>query len=346
MSGTYPTGWNDSAYAISAGNGVQTLRPVHQFVGNVYYGNGDLLGALLDAGSGTVSHLSNVLDFPTREEVTDVSDDGLYLAIATTENAASQSTFARNYVSFWDTFSSSWNRRHVIRDPFIWALENIGGVVYAFGQQGIYEVTFSGGARKILSRTIGFGTSSDVAAGYGSSRATVYGGSALMFATDTTVDTFGKLSPDVPNAYFKNFKIPSGVGTPTFISADLDAGRVYVATDGAKLYGYDFNNTTRDTGVTAQTVYFPVSNKVLIKRIELVFGEPLSTGESYSAGIFRDEDTAVTTFGTVSHTVNGAIRRKILLPTIRPICENQFSILFTPGAKLKRIEVYADPMSV
>lgn len=344
LSGSYPTGWDDAAYDITTTNG-GLIQPTHQFAGNVYFGNGYHLGALLDDGDGTASVDSNVLDLPSRSLITAVADDSTYLVLSAITNPLGANIFALNKIYFWDTHSVSWTREWEIRDPFIWALKSIGGAVYAFGQYGIYEVTFGGGVRKVLSRFIGFGTATDITL-YGANRAAVYNGQSLIFATDTTVDTFGKLQPDVPSAHFKPFVIPSSVGTPTLVSASLDAGRVFVATDGAKLYSYDFNASTRDTARTAQTVYFSLPSKVHINRIDLVFGEPLATGDSVSASIYKDEDTAATSFGSATYAADGAIRRKSLFKQV--VCEDQFSLRldFVAGApKIKAIEVYGLPMT-
>lgn len=338
--------WIDNAYTFSLSN--QANHPVHQFEGNVYYGNGSYVGALLDNGSGGVTHSENVLDFPFRLKVTAISDDGTYLVVAVTENSAGNNTFANNRIVFWDTFSAQWTREYEIRDPFIWALKKVGNVVYAFGQYGIYECSF-GGVRKILSRLIGFGTMTDLAIGYGANRALVYNGSALLFATDTTVDTFGKLSPDLQNAYFKHFKIPAG-GTPSFVSADLDVGRIYVATDNNKLYAYDFNAATRGTGVTAQTVYIPLGGRYTIDRVDVYFGEPLATGDSMTLQLKSDEDTSAqsaTSLKSASCMTDGVIRVKPM--RIEGFEAEQLSVIvnFVAGAvKIKRIDVWGSPVTM
>lgn len=338
------THWKDDVYTglTSTAN-----HPVHQFVGNVYYGNDAYVGALLDNGAGGITHSTNVLDFPFRLKVTAISDDGTYLVVAVTENSAGNNTFAHNRIVFWDTYSAQWTREWEIKDPFIWALKKMGNVVYAFGQYGIYEVSF-GGVKKVLSRLVGFGTMGDLNLGYGANRATVFNGSALMFATDTTIDTFGKLAPDVANAYFKPFKIPASVGTPTFISADLDVGRVYVATDGPKLYSYDLNGATRGTGVNMQTVYVPLGDKYQIERVDVVFGEPLVTGDSMSIQLKADEDGVATpvTALTATYASDGAIKRKKVRVT-GFVAEDQLSIVvnFVGGAaKIKKIEVWGEPI--
>jgi hypothetical protein len=337
---TPDTHWVDNAYT---GLTSTSNHPVHKFQGNIYYGNSITVGALLDNGSGGVTHSTNVLDFPIPLKVTALSDDGTYLVVALTENSGGYDTFSRNKIVFWDLYSPQWTREWDIRDPFIWALKKIDNTVYAFGQYGIYEVSF-GGVKKILSRLIGFGTMSDVANGYGANRATVYNGQALMFGTDTTIDTFGKLSPDLPNAYLKPFKIPSAVGTPTFISSDLDTGRVYVATDGNKLYGYDFNATTRDTGVSAQTVYVPLGAKAKVEEIRVVFGEPLVSGDSVSFQWKSDEDTTAGTAKVLSFADDGAIR-KGKVSTGDFTADEQLSLIvnFVAGSpKIKKIEVWGD----
>lgn len=340
LSGTYPTGWSDSWQGVAIND---HIRAHHKFVGNVYFGSRYNVSYLYDGGGADPGFADNILDLPKTESITGMTDDGQYLVISTTENYNSQTSFALNKIYFWDTFSSSWTKELIIKDPSVYTVKNINGKVYAFGQLGIYECSFSG-VKKVLSRNIGFTTDGSLTNGYGVNRGLVYNNSTLMFATDTTIDTYGKLQPDVPVAYLKNFKIPSGY--PTWINADFDAGRVYVGTTTPKLYAYDFNATTHDSGNTAQTVYFKLPAKYQINRIDLVFGEPLASGDAISAGLYRDEDTAVTDFGATTFAVDGAVRRNSLYKQI--ICEEQISILvtFTSGAvKLKRLEIFGEPMT-
>lgn len=332
--------WNDAAYT---GLTAALIHPTHKFQGNVYYGNTSYIGALLDDGASGVTHSTNVLDFPVRQRCTALSDDGTYLVIAVTDNWGGDDSYGVNKILFWDLHSSQWTREWEIKDMYIYALKKIGNTVYAFGQYGIYEVSF-GGVKKILSRLIGFGTTTDLASGYGSNRAMVYNGQALVFATDTTVDSFGKLEPDMQNAYLKPFKIPSSVGTPTFITSDLDVGRIYVATDGNKLYYYDFNATTRGTSVSAQTVYIPLGAKAKIQELRVTFGEPLASGDSVSFQLKSDEDTAALTAKTLSYADDGAIR-KGKVSTGDFTVDEQLSIIinFVAGApKIKKIEVWGD----
>ena len=338
----YPGGFNDTLYS---GLTATKLHPVHQFVGNVYYGNYSVVGALLDAGAAAITSTTNVLDIKNSELITALSDDGTYLVIAATSNVSGGNRFARNTIYFWDTSASSWQREYEIRDPFIFALKKVGNTLYAIGQYGIYEVSFAG-VRKVLSRLVGFGTVADFLAGYGTTRAAVYNHEALLLATDTTIDSFGKLSPDLPFAYYKSFKVSSG--RPSLIDTNLDVGRVYVATSTPKLYAFDFNSATRDTNVSFQTIYIPFKQRTLIHRIDVIFGEPLASGDAFDIDTKVDEDTAAVDFGSASFTSDGAIRRKSMYPDKKVTVDNQLSIVgnFTGGAaKIKKIEVYGTPMT-
>lgn len=345
LSGSYPTGWTDNAYT---GLSSVAYHPVHEFVGNLYYGNVSKLGAIIDDGDATPTHSTNVLDFSPNLAVTAISNDGIYLAIAASENLEGVNVFATNRIYFWDTFSSSWNREYEIRDPFVYALLKSGSQVIAFGQYGVYLVTFNGGVKKILSRLIGFGTTADVVTGYGASRAAIYNNEAVVFATDTTIDTLGALDNSIPSAYFKPFKVPDSVGTPSFVFTNFAVGSVYVATDGDKLYRYDFNGSTRETGVSAQTIYFPLRSKTRIHRVDIVFGEPLASGDAMSLQFKKDEDTAVspTTALTATYADDGAIRRKSVR-VLDFVAEDQLSLVlnWTTGAvKIKKIEIYGTPV--
>lgn len=346
MSGTFPVGWTDQAYTISQGNNSTYHKPVHKFVGNVYYGNGDRIGALQDDGSQGVTHNSNVLDIPTREGVTSISDDGQYLVFASTENVTGASVLTRCKIYFWDTFSPSWTREFIINEAYIYKIQNIGnGVLLGIGKFGIYEITFNG-VKKLDARSTGFGTVADFTTGYGANRGINYGMGSLMYGTDSTVDVYGKLQPDVPFSYHKPFKVASG--RVSLVHAELDSGRVYVGTTTPKLYAYDFNATTRETGNTAQTVYFPVDGRVEIDRIDLVFGEPLASGDAITPSILSDEDTTAVDFASATFALDAAVRRKKCKGS-KVVVEDQFSVklTFTTGAvKVKRVEIYGTPLDV
>lgn len=344
---TDSTTFTNNKYAVT---GTMNWPCPHIFNGNVYFSISSTgkIGALLDNGAGTVTVSSSVFDFDLKYSCYSIADDGVYLVMAWSPNQEGTDLFASNKIVFWDTFSSSWSREYEIKDPFIWKVQRMGNAVYAFGQKGVYEVSFGGGVRKLPPRFTAFGTPTDVTIGYGTQRATTYNQDSLIWATDSTIDLYGSAEPGFPVGYFKPFKIPTSVGTPSMVFAEFASGSVYVATDGDKLYRYDFNGTTRETGVSAQTIYFPLRTKTRIERIDVVFGEPLISGDAMSLQLKKDEDTAVspTTALTATYAADGAIRRKSVRLT-EFVTESPLSLVLnwtTGEVKIKSIEIYGKPV--
>jgi hypothetical protein len=340
---TDSTTFTNNKYAVT---GTMNWPCPHIFLGNVYFSISSTgkIGALLDNGAGTVTVNSAVLDFDLKYSCYSIADDGVYLVMALSQNQEGTDIFANNKIIFWDTVSSSWQREYIIKDPFIWKVERVGNAVYAFGQKGIYEVSFGGGVRKLPPRFTAFGTPTDVVIGYGTQRATSYNHDTLIWATDTTIDTYGPPEPGAAPAYFKPFKVPSAVGTPTLVFSDFATGAVYVATDGDKLYKYEFNSSTRETSVSAQTIYFPLLYKTQITKLEVVFGEPLTTGDALTIQLKTDEDSSAIpgTALTISRALHGAIRRKTVTFQ-NTFAEAPFCVVvtLTAGApKIKTINVY------
>ena len=333
--------------AISPTGLASNIPAPHIFQDNLYYFHN--AGVRLDRLTDVTTNEEDILDFEAGQIGTAISDDGVFLVVILTFNQQGADVFATNRVLFWDTFSSSWQREYIIQDPFIWSARRLGNSVICFGQYGIYEVSFGGGVRKILDRLIGFGNTDDLLFGYGFNRADIYNQQALIFGTDASVDTFGPLASDLPSAYLKPFKVPSGVGTPTCVFSKFAVGSVYVGTDGDKLYRYDFDGATRETSVSAQTVYFPLPFKVQIHKIVVALGEPLASGDAFDIDTKIDEDTAAVDYDSCSFAVEGAIRKKVMTPKTNktPIPEDQISFVlnFTGGApKIKKISVYGTPM--
>jgi hypothetical protein len=114
------------------------------------------------------------------------------------------------------------------------------------------------------------------------------------------------------------------------------------------LYSYDFDYTTRETGVSAQTIYFPLTRKIQIRRIDVIFGEPLASGDSLNIDTKIDEDTAAVDFGSATFAADGAVRRKPIYPIKGVTVDEQISFVinWVGGAvKIKTIKVYGDVMA-
>src|SRR6185369_3809818 len=75
--------------------------------------------------------------------------------------------------------------------------------------------------------------------------------------------------------------------------------RIYVSTNESKLYYYTLSSGG-STGKNAQTVYFDFKDIFQIDRIDVIFGIPLITNDSFSIDVKTDETTAAMGWGTTT----------------------------------------------
>lgn len=336
--------FNDTWASIST----DYIHCTHRYFDSILYGNGTKIGKIVNDGGTSFTNTASALKIPQSMMATDISDDGTYAVIAVTDNVSCDtSTMADTRVLFWDGYSVSWNFEFPIPDPFIYAVEKTPLGVFAFGVTGIWQLSIKG-CKKVFSRATGlYSVNSDSSLLYGRMAAS-YFGEALMWGgssgSNNTVKSLGKLQSDAPNAYLHPFLTTANKNI-TLVAGQVVKGYVLVADDSPALVAYPFTSPTPQTGVSAQTVYFPVPAKASIKRIEVVFGGPLASGDSLAVSVYKDEDTASVSYGSATFANDGAIRRKQLIPTTPITVEDQFSLLitFTAGApKIKTIHVYSD----
>lgn len=340
--------WNDNWATLSSDD----IHCAHRFFDRILFGNSGYVGQIVDDGttdlsSSSASNLNKtVLNINTKGRATDISDDGIYAVIATTRNlTCDTNALAGSAIIFWDGYSSSWNREYQIPDPFIFALEHTPIGVFAFGVTGIWQVSYGAEPKKIFAIPTGiYSVNTSSALQYGRAAASHFANAVLWggsSGSNKAIKTFGKLDISAPNAYLHPF-LSTASKNITFVDGQLAKGYVLVGDDTPQLKAYPFSTANNpQAGNTAQTVYFSLPSKVAITRIDLVFGEPLVSGDAISAGIFTDEDTAVIPFGSVTFTADGARYRKTLIKSAT--CEDQLSVLltFTSGSvKLKAVEVY------
>lgn len=325
-----------------------TQHPLHAFEDRIYHGNYDKVGMIYDNDAGDAAYNSNVLDIPANYLVTALADDGVYLAVVITNNTASAAVLGDTRILFWDKYSSSWNREYAISDQFILSAKRMGNSILLQGQRGIYEVSFDGGVRKVLARLTGL-TSTGSNRQIGPGLAGIYNQEGYLFCGGQYVGALGKLSEDAPKAFHIPIQITTNTSiNPSLIETQYDVGRIIVGTDEPKLYLYVFGGTSSgQTSVSAQTVYLPLADRYSIKRIDVIFGEPLASGDAFDIDTKTDEDTAAVDFGSASFATDGAIRRKSMFPAAAPTAETLSLVLnFTGGVvKVKKIMVYGDLMT-
>lgn len=341
LSGAYATGWTDNVYT-----GLQdtTFHPVHKMFDEVYYGNKDRIGQLKDDGSAGVTHTTNVLNFPTENTVTALSDDGTYLIAAVSKSTSVYDLFNRSKVIFWDKYSSSWNKEWTINDPVISSMQERNGFIYAWGARGLYIFNFS--TPPTLIRR-------DITALYGYPHQTALYNDAIILGEYT----YGKVLPGVPEALFKPFGNQM-TGTVTMVSSGASSNYTYFGTASSKLY-YMTNNSSiaanarNNTYLT--TVYIPLGDRYDIKAINVIRYAALSSGETIHVSARVNLSQSDLQFTEMSYTVHGAVLSQMLYPRPSsgpPAIGDHLSLELNrnmdsgtgmgPG-QIKQIDVYGEP---
>ncbi len=346
--------WDDTATFSSGGSTISTayVRPVHKYFDSILYGNGlGKIGSLTDDGAAGVLNTLVALDIPTLSLPTAISDDSVYAVIAITDNiACDPGAFADTKILFWDGFSSSWLREHRISDPFILSIKKTPIGVFAFGMTGIWEVTFAG-VKKVVSHPTGIYTTTGYSTLlYGQAAATFFSDAIAWGGTsgaDYAIKALGSIDAAAPSSYLHPFKSTASKNI-TLVDGQILKGWVYVGDDTPLLKAYPFSTANSpQAGNSAQTIYFDLQEKHKIERVDVVFGEPLVSGDAFSVQLKTDEDASASpvTALTATFAADGAIRRKKIRVTDFTADQMLSLILnYTTGAvKMKRIDIYGSP---
>lgn len=326
-----------------------TQHPIHRYFDALYFGNNNKVGSITDDGSGDSAGNLNVLDVPTDSIITALSDDGIYLAIGITNNIQSTAAFSDTKVLFWDGSSDSWLREYPIDDPLILSLTRVGNVVIAQGINGLYQVSFSGGVKKLLARATGpFTTGSNRQLGPAVSG--TYNQLGYVFGARDLVHTFGALDPSVPAALMTPIEATTNdLYDISLVETQLTAGVIYVATTQPKLLKYVFSNgVAGQTGVSAQTVYIQLQEKVQVNRIDVILGAPLASGDALNIELQASATDSAVQFGQdIAYNSTKTQRRISLYSAKGFVADEQISVIinFTGGTPLiKTLEFYGDAM--
>lgn len=333
--------WTDTWTIIAT----DYIHATHKYFDTILFGNGFGKIGSIDS-SETVTQ--SALDFDSHQTCTDISDDGTYAVIAITDNyTANINAMADTRVLFWDGFTSSWLREYPIPDPFVYSLRKTSIGLFASGVTGIWQVTFNG-VKKVYSRSSGIYSQSSTPIVSGRlaashySDAVIWGGSS---GSNKVIKSFGKLDITTPNTTIHPF-LSTASKNITYVDGQIQKGYIFVGDDTPLLKAYPLSTTNSpQTSLVAQTVYFQTPEKYTIDRVDVVFGEPLVSGDSMSIQLKTDEDATAITALTATYATDGAIRKKKLRVT-GFVAEDQFSIIinFTAGAvKIKKIEVWGTP---
>lgn len=309
LSGTYATGWTDNQFT---GLTDTVYHKTHNFLRGVWYCNGDKIGSIVDDGAAGVTHSTNVLDFPSTHTATDITDDGFYLAVALNEISGEGIYESSPKIIFWNTFSSSWQREWRVPSRVVNSIRSIGRLIYITTDIGVFVCSYDEPPQLVFRygnnvSGPGSGSGSQLVA---SATATLFNG--ILFRSTVGASTvlayYGSISAGVSPSFF----------TPTKLVGVTDLVLKFSNTQ--FLVGDAINNdlyvcipvnldTSVSTTFTAETKYIDLKGRWDIKRIDLLFAEPLSSGDAVNIDVQKDEDTSAVDWGTASFTLNGAKQR-------------------------------------
>ena len=316
-------------------------RPMIPFRDGLYFGHWNNVGSVRDDLAGGTIDTAADLDLPEDKLITALSEDGNFLVIGATSNFDLNRTFrADTRVYFWDTNQSSWTREWAIPDSHIISLRRVGDLIYAVCGTGLWGFNYQ--TRPFKIRRL---DSSDLpsATTYAYANASDDNNNAVLFGGDLVgVSSYGEPMQGigVNNVLHTPYADPSTNESATLVVADARFDRLFVGTGGPGLYRYNIN-TGGSTGVTADTVYIPLSEPTHIQRVEIITGEPLASGDSLNIDLQSDEDVAATDWGTMSFASHGAVQRVNLKNTKRKVENLKIIFNFNGGnVKIKRINVY------
>lgn len=349
-------GNTDSDTYLSVSTDYWGAMHVHYGLNKIIFGNSyGKLGTIDSAGASSLSALT----FDATTVCTALSDDGIYVVAAITKNYTGDPNLLMDTrVLFWDgSTTTGFLRDYPITDPFIYALNKTPNGVFAYGVTGIWQVTFDG-VKKIFSHAPGVYTASGASVihyGKGAvsffSDALLWGGNVGSTNAVTALKSLGKLDSSSASAYL-NPILGTASKNITAVSGQILKGYVFAADSTPQIKYYPIGSGTPQTSISAQTVYIPLGDKYQIERVDVVFGEPLASGDSMSIQLKTDEDTtaieATASALTASYATDGAIRRKSMKVT-GFTADEQISVVvnFVAGAcKIKRIEVFGSPVVI
>lgn len=347
FTGAYSTadanGWD---YNWKTGLQTTKMHPCHNFLDSLFFGNDYYIGQIKDDGAADVTYSATALDFPQDYRVMALEDDGFYL-IASLSGDKSSTGGVPGKIIFWDTTSTSWQREYLINDTVV-ALKRIGGVTYALGRRGIYEVSFGGGVNKIWQKGTIVGNEG-VNRHTGPGMLSSYNDALIIAGDDGEVHFLGKPDPLLPYAYHTPILVDAGTGYQVgFVDGEFINGYIIAGDRKPALKSYQLSSTPNATGVSAETVYIPLAQRTKIDRIDLVFGRVLASGDTLTVKIRQDNMSTDTTVGTVSYATYGAQRRVSLTEQAGTFygveCEDlKITFTFTAGTvALRKIDVYGE----
>lgn len=297
ISGTYPTGWNDTLVTITDSK----IHPVHRLFDTVYWGNKSTIGKTYDDGSATPAHDTNVLDFDGREVVTALGDDGRYLIAATAQvTQDSYNTFHSVRLVWWATNSangSSWEWETLL--PNETAVTKIIGTplgVLAYTERACYQIAI--GVRPKLVYTF----DSDESVLFDPLNYS-FSDSAQPFSDGAIVGKKGTVfARPFPNAESPAIYNPihGHTGNISLVVPDFKKDTLFFGTDSDRLYSINLAGAGADSNETWTTRFFDLGAEYHLDRIDVSMPNAIGGSDAMSISVLGNGTSRAL------HTVNEA----------------------------------------
>jgi hypothetical protein len=346
ISGTYPTGWTDN-WATSLQD--TSWHPTHRFFDRIFYGNLNYIGYIGDDGASGVEHSKTALDLPVAYRVNCLSDDSMHLVAGLSENTStSSSQFSGSKIIFWDTNSSSWNREWDIPESAILSIKRRGSVMYALCPGSVWAFTFSSPPQLVfgpLSLSVGAPSYNFPTQHAAAILGDAFLWSAFVDGTAGNISTFGKLTPQCPNAFLTPFG-NLGTAQPLLIAPDIESNLIY-AGGSDKLYSVSYaGGGTGEAGsdTLAETIFIDLKRWWQIGRAVIDFEGRLTETMQVRLSLKPDSETSALTFGTFTAASGSTPRAKEFYNTLeaRKVQLKLEWLVGSPG--IRRIRLYGDPI--
>jgi hypothetical protein len=271
-------------------------HPVYRIADRIYYGSGNYVGMIYDDLTNAEPQIitgDDWLSIGEGEEIHSLTSDGQYLIIGADEGSAAK---LETIVYFYDPNNRGDGfgvKRYIIQDKLV-KFYTKKGITYALCTNGLWAFTLGSAPQKISEAITGV---------YGTPNIIDESVDALLIGGNTVVQSYGKLSPEFPNARFN--PISDVQGYVTALYSQVSNTRAFIGASG-KIYYCDYYTQRVCTDDVITTGYLDLPDYYSIDQIDLIFQDQLQTGDSAQvrarvteSGV---EGLAYSDFTTISNT--------------------------------------------
>lgn len=339
LSGTYPTGWNDTAFATD----IQTTphHPMHQFGRIVYYGNKNYVGYLYDNGSSAIASQAKALTLDPIETCTAITDDGHYVIVGASHpvnEAYGANSSCR--VLFWNggTDEVVWQTR-IDNESSIRGMWNNGNTTYVVGSRAVYTVSIGQTTAKPIYR---FDT--DEAIPYDGQ---TYGnvGAIAPFEDGIIFGALGTaLTEAEPGTKFKAYNPLRGItGNISLIVPDFLEGKMHIGTRSSKFYSFALGSA----GVSSQgdSRYFDLGGPAHVQRLEIELPTGLGPSDQIDITLYGNNGQVAVVLPSIAQSVYGlTYYLRVPLPKQLTTARVRVTLTLTAGTPaIGRISLWGEP---